>query len=94
MVLQPEAPRLGRRVVGAGEQGGKSDHVQVVGTAVKSLQILYGGGTGGLGGRGALLHPPEQGTLVKGGIVYHDMLTYPDGQRDADKAVLPELGGR
>ena len=49
VVLQPEAPRLGRRVVGAGEQGGKGDHVQVVGTAVKSLQILDGGGTGGLG---------------------------------------------
>ena len=24
------------------------------------------------------VHPPEQGTLVKGGIVYHDMLTHPD----------------
>ena len=94
VVLQPEAPRLGRRVVGAGEQGGKSDHIQVVGAAVKRLQILDGGRAGGLGSRGTLLHPPEQGTLVKGGIVYHDMLTHPDGQRDADKAVLPELGGR
>ena len=94
VILQPEIPGLGRRIVGAGEQGGEGDHIQVVGAAVEGLQILNGGGAGGLGGRGALLHPPEQVALVKGGVVHHDVLSHPDGQRDADKAVLPELGGR
>ena len=41
----------------------------------KASRYCMGEGQEDWGARGALLHPPEQGTLVKGGIVYHDMLT-------------------
>ena len=48
--LQPDGPGLGRRVVGAGEQGGESDYIDVVGLGpLEGVQILGGGGAGGFG---------------------------------------------
>jgi hypothetical protein len=76
MLLQPDLPGLLGAVMGAGQQGGEGDHVQLVGAAVKSVQILGGGGAGGLRSALAFLHPPQQLRLVKGGVI-HDNLVPP-----------------
>ncbi len=91
-----EAPRLGRRVCGSRRAGGKSDHIQVVGAAVKRLQILVGGRDRRTGGPWPLPSSARsRAPWSKEGIVYHDVCSPTrHGQRDADKAVLPELGRR
>ena len=94
VILQPDAAGLGRRVVGAGQQGGEGDHIQVVRPAVKGLQVLHGGGAGGLGSGLTLLHPPQQLSLIKGVVIHDGVVAHPDGQRHLDKALLPELGRR
>lgn len=92
--LQVHGPSLGGAVVGAGQQGGESDHIDVVCAALHGVQILSRGGAGRGGGLLALLHPPQQGGLVKGGVVGHHGVPNPDGEGDADKASAAEHGGR
>ena len=94
VLLQVHGPGLGGAVVGAGEQGGEGDHIDVVRAALHGIQILSGRGTGGGGGLLALLHPPEEGRLVEGGVVGHHGVPHPDGEGDADKTAASEHGGR
>ncbi len=93
VLLQVHGPGLGGAVVGAGQQGGEGNHIDIVRAALHGVQILSRGGAGGRGSLLALLHPPQQGGLVKGGVVGHHGVPNPDGEGDADKASAAEHGG-
>ena len=91
--LQPQGPGLGRRVVGAGEEGGQGDNIQLLRPAVERVQILGGGGTGGVGRFRALAHGIEQVPAVQTGAVHDGPVPYVDGQGHADEIAAVELGG-
>ena len=94
VVLQPHEPGLCRGIMGAGQQSREGDHVEVLRPAVEGVQVLGGGGAGGLGGALALPHFPQQVRLIEGGVIDDGRVSHMDGQRHTEETPLSELGGR
>ena len=95
MLFQVEAPGLGGAVVGAGEEGREGHDIELLRLPGKGRQIVRRRRAGRTGGGRALLHPPEQVGLVKGGVVHHRVLPHPDGEGDGDHLrVAAQSGGQ
>ena len=93
-LLFQQDPGLDRAVVGAAEQGGQGDHIDVIRAALVGVQIALGGRAGGGGGVLALLHGPQQVAPVQGGVVHEGAVLHPDGQRHFHKAGGPSTWSR
>ena len=93
LLLQQDAG-LFRAVVGAAEQSGQGNHIDVLPLlSLVCVQVGLGRGTGGGGCVLALAHGPEQVRLVQGVVVHKDAPVGVDGERNLHKAgVLAHLG--
>ena len=93
VLLHKHLGGLPRAVVGAGEQSGEGDHINVSIHRLKGVQIVRRRGTGGVGGLLAHGHGIHQGLRYQGVIIPELVLTHIYGQGNTMENAGPEQFG-